>query len=214
MLFQQKLVPLGQRLAHVARHQHTVAGKQPAHLRRHARSVRALPVRLIQKNNRRDFSLLQQPEERHGVALHALRAGDDEQRRIQHGQRALHLAGKIDVPRRIHQRDEKRLAARNRPRKRRLFGENRDAARALHRIVVHEGVAVIDAAAGANHARAPEKLFAERRLARVNVRRNPERQIHGCSSVCAFAVSSSSRMRSNTASTTFCWWRVNLRPSR
>ena len=80
--------------------------------------------------------------------------------------------------------------------------------------LVHESVAVIDAAAGANHARAPEKLFAERRLARVNVRRNPERQIHGCSSVCAFAASSSSRMRSNTASTTFCWWRVNLRPSR
>lgn len=48
----------------------------------------------------------------------------------------------------------------------------------------------------------------------IVVRRNPERQIHGCSSVCAFAASFSSRMRSNTASTTFCWWRVNLRPSR
>ena len=67
---------------------------------------------------------------------------------------------------------------------RRLLGKNRDAARAFHRVIVHECVAVIDASARANHARAPKQLFAERRLARIDMRRNPQRQIHGCSSAC------------------------------
>ena len=205
MLFQKDFVALGQRLAHVARHQHAVTGKQPAHLRRDAQNIRALSVRLIQKDDRRYFSLLQQLEERRRVALHAFRTGDDQQRRIQHGKRALHLAGKIDVPRRIHQRDEQRLVPRNGPRQRRLLGKNRDAARAFHRVIVHECVAVIDASARANHARVPKQLFAERRLARIDMRRNPQRQIHSCSSACpSCAFSSSSRMRSNTASTTFC----------
>ena len=53
--------------------------------------------------------------------------------------------------------------------------------------------------------------------ARINVRRHAKGQVHVVSSagsLSCFAFSSSSRILSRTAFTTFCSWRVNLRPFR
>ena len=211
MRFQKRFIPCGelflQRVILRAGHQHAVAAEQPLHLRRHARRIRAFPVGLVEKDQRGNALLSEQLEKRHRVALHAFRAGHDQQRRIQHGQCALHFSGKIDVSRRIHQRDEERLAVLRAPLKRRLLGKDGDAARAFHRVVVHKRVAVVNASAGSDHARPAEHLFAKGRLARVNVRRHAKGQVHVVSSAglpfCS-AASSSSRIRSRTASTTFC----------
>ena len=46
----------------------------------------------------------QQPPERARVALHAVRAAHDEDRRVQHRERALRLTGEIHMARRIEKR--------------------------------------------------------------------------------------------------------------
>ena len=219
--FQQRVVALGQRLAQrvrLLRHIHAVRAEQAAKLQKRERRLRA--IRLVQEDHRRNPPRAQQAKERDRVALHALRAGDDQQRHVQHAQRALGLAQEIDVPRRVHQRDVQRPVP-ARQVKRRLLAEDRDAPRPLDRVAVHEGVAVVDAPRPAQHARVREQLLAQRRLARVDVRGHAQRQVHApsssrgsCPSGAAASCASSARMRAKTASTTFCWWRVNLRPSR
>ena len=168
----EQLVARSQLLAQQFRvlcHEHAVARQQPLHLRHHARNVRALAVGLVQKDDRRNPLVPEQAHQRHRVALHALRAGDDQHRHVQHGQRALHLAGKIDVAGRVHQRDAHRLPILTRQIEGRLLAEDRDAARTLERMSVHERVAVVHAASPAQQAAAHKQLLAQRRLARVHM---------------------------------------------
>ena len=75
------------------------------------------------------------------MALYAVAAADDEHCVVEHRQRALHLGGEIDVARRVKQREL--LIARK---QHCLLGKDRDAALALERVGVEEGVAVVDAA--------------------------------------------------------------------
>ena len=205
MLLHERFVARGQLLAKrlAARvilrlHEHAVRREQARKLRHRAGDVRALAVGLAEHNQRRDAARTEHAKERHGVALHALGAGDDEQRGIEHGQRALHLAGEIDVAGGIHERDMEGVSIRAWEGEVRLFAEDGDAARAFEGVVVHERVAMIDAAAAAQHARMAQKLLAKRRLARVHVRGHAQCQVHGVSLSC-----SSSRRRAKTASTTF-----------
>ena len=103
--------------------------------------VRARQVHLVDEKKRRHLVAREQPPERLGVALHAVAAADDEHCVVEHRQRALHLGGEIDVARRVKQREL--LIARK---QHCLLGKDRDAALALERVGVEEGVAVVDAA--------------------------------------------------------------------
>ena len=83
----------------------------------------------------------QQVPDRARVALNALRTGEDQDRNVHDGDRALHLRGKVHVPRGVH---EKELPAAEH--KLRLIGEDGDPPRALQRVRVQEGVLVVDPA--------------------------------------------------------------------
>ena len=74
------------------------------------------------------------------MALHAVAAADDEHRVVKHRQRAFHLGGKINMPRRIQQR-ELALAHGEHG----LFCKNRDAAFALKRVGIEKSVAMVHA---------------------------------------------------------------------
>ena len=117
-------------------------------IRQQRRAVRASKVHLVDKEERRHAVALQQPPERAGVALHAVRAADDKDRVVEHLQGALCFGGEIDVARRIEQRDVRAAAVEHR-----LLGKDGDAALALERFGVQKGVAVIDAAERAQRAR-------------------------------------------------------------
>ena len=117
-------------------------------IRQQRRAVRARKVHLVDEEERRYAVALQQPPERAGVALHAVRAADDKDRVVEHLQGALCFGGEIDVARRIEQRDVRAAAVEHR-----LLGKDGDAALALERFGVQKGVAVIDAAERAQRAR-------------------------------------------------------------
>ena len=117
-------------------------------IRQQRRAVRARKVHLVDEEERRHAVALQQPPERAGVALHAVRAADDKDRVVEHLQGALRFGGEIDVARRIEQRDVRAAAVEHR-----LLGKDGDAALALERFGVQKGVAVIDAAKRAQRAR-------------------------------------------------------------
>ena len=117
-------------------------------IRQQRRAVRARKVHLVDEEERRHAVALQQPPERAGVALHAVRAADDKDRVVEHLQGALCFGGEIDVARRIEQRDVRAAAVEHC-----LLGKDGDAALALERFGVQKGIAVIDAAERAQRAR-------------------------------------------------------------
>ena len=82
------------------------------------------------------------------MALHAVRAADDEHGVVEHLKRALHLGGEIDMAGRVEQCDVRVAAVQHR-----LLGEDGDAALALKRFGIQKGVAVIDAAERTQRAR-------------------------------------------------------------
>ena len=112
----------------------------------------------------------QQPPQRQHVTGHPVRRADDQDRVIQHRQCPLRLRRKIDMSRRIHQ-DETQIFIR----KARLLGEDRDAARTLHRIIVQVGVLMIHAARRADHAGGVEHALRQCGLSRVHVRQYSDR---------------------------------------
>ena len=95
-------------------------------------------IHLVDEEKRRHLVARQQAPERARMALHAVAAADDEHRVVKHRQRALHLGGKVNVSRRIEQR-ELALAHGEHG----LLCKDRDAALALERIGIEEGIAVI-----------------------------------------------------------------------
>ena len=106
------------------------------------------------------------------MRLHAVRAADDEHRIIEHLQRALHLGGKVHVPRCVEQCD-RRVAERHA----RLPRKDRDAARTLERVRVHVRIFMVDTAEIADRARAVEQRLGQRRLSGVDVRQDPQNQL-------------------------------------
>ena len=95
-------------------------------------------IHLVEEEKRRHLVARQQAPEGARMALHTVAAADDEHRVVKHRQRALHLGGKVNVSRRIQQR-ELALAHGEHG----LLCEDRDAALALERIGIEEGIAVI-----------------------------------------------------------------------
>ena len=102
---------------------------------------------------------------RQRLRLHPLRRVDDQQRSLARRQRTADLVSKVDVPRRVEQRQ--RAAGQ---RENGLLGKNRDAPAALLRVGVEKRIAVVDAAERADDARPVEHGLRQRRLARVHMR--------------------------------------------
>ena len=136
------------------------------------RAVRAGQVHFRHEQKRRDAVAPQKLPERFRVRLHAVRAADDEHRRVQHLQRALHLGGEVHVPRRVQQRDHPVAE-----RKARLLGKDRDAALPLQRVRVEMRVLIIDPPQRADRAGAVKQRLGQRGLPRVHVRQNAQYQL-------------------------------------
>ena len=113
----------------------------------------------------------QQPPERARVALHAVCAAHNEDRRIEHRERALRFAGKVHMARRI----EKGYGAVF-PCEPRLLGKDRDAALTLLRVSVEKSVRMVDAAQTPKRAGGIEKRLGERRFPGVHVCKNADAQ--------------------------------------
>lgn len=113
----------------------------------------------------------QQPPERARVALHAVRAAHNEDRRIEYRERALRFAGEIHMARRI----ENGYGAVF-PCEPRLLREDRDAALALLRVSVEKSVRMVDAAQTPKRAGGIEKRLGEGRFPGVHVRKNADAQ--------------------------------------
>ena len=95
-------------------------------------------IHLIHKDKGGDVVPPQQPPERFGMALHAVRPADDQHGVIQHLERPLRLGGKVHMAGGIQQRDG-RLPRREQG----LFGKDGDAAGLFQRVGVQKGVFVV-----------------------------------------------------------------------
>ena len=122
----------------------------------------------------------QQPPERARVPLHAVRAANNEDRRVQYRERPLRFTGEIHMARRI----EKRHGAVF-PCEPRLLGKDRDAALTLLRVSVEKSVRMVDAAQTPKRAGGIEKRLGERRFPGVHVRENADAQ-RGHFRICFF----------------------------
>ena len=111
----------------------------------------------------------EEPPQRLRMALHALRGGHDEDGVVERRKDALRLGGEIGVSRRVEE-EVRRLS----PGEVRLSGEDGDAALALDRLGVEEGVAVVDAPALPQRPAEVQQLLGERRLPGVDVRENAD----------------------------------------
>ena len=148
-----------------------VRREERAHLLHPCRAAHAGKVDFVDKEKRRHMAAPQQPPERTRVTLHAVRAADDQYRRVQHGERPLRFAGEVHVTGRIEQRHGAVF-----PREPRLLGKDRDAALPLLRIGVEKGVGVINSAEPPQLAGGIEHRFGERRFSRVHVGEYAETQ--------------------------------------
>ena len=117
---------------------HAFLRKLPLEGRRQRGAVRPRLIHFIDEDENRNFVFFQQPPQSAGMPLRAVRAADDQNRRVQHLKRALHLTGKIHMPRGIQQRDGRAL-----PGQLRLLGEDGDAPLPLLGIGIQKGVPVI-----------------------------------------------------------------------
>ena len=108
---------------------------------------------------------LEQPPERGGVARDAVVGAHEQDRVVEHLQRALRLGGEVHVARRVEQHEVRARIVEHR-----LLGEDGDAAGTLDLVGVEVGVAMVDAPELTDAARVIEHRLGKRRLARVHVR--------------------------------------------
>ena len=133
-------------------------------LLQHRRSVRPRQVHLVHEHKSRHPMGAQQMPQRGRVALHALRAADDQHRAVQHREGTLRLGGEIHMAGGVQQ-GQHRVGQR----KHCLFGKDGDASAAFQRVGVQKGVAVVHTA-GLFQPPAPvEQRFAERGLAGIHM---------------------------------------------
>ena len=133
---------------------------------------RAWQVHLVDKQKHRDLVPRQQLPQRAGVTLDAVGAADDQNGIVHHLQGALHLRGKIHVPRRVQQRY---LAAGQRQDS--LLGEDGNAPGALLHVGVEKRVAVVHPPALPQAAALIEHGLGQRGFACVHVGQNAHGQL-------------------------------------
>ena len=119
-------------------------------------------VHLIDEHEGRDVIPPQEPPERFGVALDAVRAADDQHRVIQHLKGPLRLGGKVHMARGV-QKGQVGVPGRQQG----LFGKDGDAALFFQRVRVQKGVLVIDPPQLPDGSGAVEHGFGKGGLARV-----------------------------------------------
>ena len=172
ILLEHRLIAQGDLLRVGVGEVHARAAQMRAQVGHERRAVRARQVHLRHEHEHRHPVASQQLPERFRVRLHTVRAADDEHGVVEHLQRALHLGGKVHVPRRVEQRD-RRVAQRQA----RLPREDRDAARTLERVRVQMCVFVVHAPEVPDGARAVEQRLGQRRFPGVHVRQNSQNQL-------------------------------------
>ena len=179
---EQRLVAHGELFSHAVRRAKVDAARiQPApQVGQERCSVRPRQIHFVDKQERRDAVPRQQPPERFGVRLHAIRSTDHQHGVVEHLQGALHLRGEIHMSRRIEQGD-----GRLRQRKLRLLGENRDPAFALERERIQKSIPMIDTAELFQRARLKQHRFRQGGLARINVRQDADdKSLHNFLLIC------------------------------
>ena len=133
-------------------------------LQQQGSGIRPRPIHLIDEQKRGDPVLLQQLPQRLRVPLDAVRAADDQHRIVQHPQGALHLRGKIRMPRRIQQRHVHLFR-----RKFRHLGKDGDAPLPLQRVRIQKSVPVIHPSQFADAAALVEQRFRQSCFSRIHV---------------------------------------------
>ena len=126
-------------------------------------------VHFIHKYKGGHMVALQQPPQRFGMALHAVRSADHQHGVIQHLQGALSLGGKIHMAGGIQQSNGS-IARR----KQRLLGKDGDAARFFQAVGVQKGVSVIHPPQLADGTGAVEHGLGEGGLAGVHMGQNAQ----------------------------------------
>ena len=134
-------------------------------------AVCAGQVHFIEEQDDGHAVVLQQPPERQRVALHAVRAADEQQRAVDDGHDALGLRRKIGMARRVEQGDGEMLRF-----KARLLGKNRDTARPLQLVRVEMGVSAVNTAERAQRAGLVEQRLGKRGLPGVHLSKNAEHE--------------------------------------
>ena len=156
---------------------HAPVPEPPAQLPQAHGGVRAGQVHLVDKYKRRYAVTCQQLPQCLGVGLHAVGAGDDQHRVIQHLQGALGLGGKVHVAGRIQQRQLGLVGAvRGGQRQHGLLGKDRDAPRPLLAVGIKKGVPVVHAPQLAQHPRAVKQPFGQCSFAAVHMCQQPDDQ--------------------------------------
>ena len=117
----------------------------------------------------------EEPPQRFGVALHAVSAGDDEDRVVEGAQHAFGFSGEVDVTGGVEQGESEAAVFHKR-----LMGRDGDATRFFERAGVEEGVTVVDAAEFTDFTGAVEQRFGERGLARVHMRHDSRHDSFHC----------------------------------
>eukprot|EP00964_Phaeocystis_antarctica_P051198 scaffold29862_cov51-Phaeocystis_antarctica.AAC.3 len=146
-------------------------------LRGHVVGVGALAVELVDKGDPRHVVAAHLPVDRDRLRLDARHAAQHEDRTVEHAQRPLHLDREVDVARRVDDIDGVLVALSCLPaavRRRRLDG---DALLSLELHGVHRRANPVLAAHlvdGADPASEVEDTLRQRRLARVDVSRDPD----------------------------------------
>ena len=139
------------------------------------RFVGAGRVHFVDEDECGHLIAIEQSPQRFGMALDAVRAGDDEDGVVEHGERTFRFGGEVDVSRSIEQGDgevgrgdDGRL------------GEDGDAALPFHGVRVEEGVAMVDTSEFAHLASGIKQGFRQRGLACVHMRQNArDDSLHG-----------------------------------
>ena len=175
IFFERSVVVLGERLgqrgAVVQRHARGPAPRQLRQLREDGIDIRALAVRLVDEKQRGNPHLRQRAPYNLGLRLHALDRGDGDGGEIHSARRALRLAGKIAVARRVDDVDFRAV-----PRKEGRGRAHGNPAPPLELREVRVRGAVVYAAQRTHRSGLKEHLLRQRRLARVDVREHAYRQ--------------------------------------
>ena len=126
-------------------------------------------VHLVHKHKGGHMVAPQQPPQRFGMALHAVRSADHQHGIVQHLQGTLSLGGKIHMAGGIQQGD-----IRTARRKQRLLGKDGDAARFFQTVSVQKSVPVVHPAQLADGTGAVEHSLGEGGLAGVHMGQNAQ----------------------------------------
>jgi hypothetical protein len=139
--------------------------------------LRAGPVELVDEDQGGDPEALQRAHQHPGLRLDALDGRDDQDRAVEHAQRALHLGDEVRVPRGVN---EVHADVADRERDDGRF--DRDPTLPLERERVGLGVPVIDPTDLVDDPGGVQQPLGQARLPGVNMRQNPKVQyVHAAS---------------------------------